>query len=518
MKKMKTGINKTRITVLLLSVAIFTISCKEKLTEQATPNKKEVKKYKMTTQTPPGVLIPDEVETRIGKLDFFDGVPTAETAQKIWDHQDFSRAVECMTLSTNAASLVGFRRGIREYGPDNETAIWWKERLDSKGLLLTGNTTVIYMFAWLDTHDGPLVLECPQGMLGIIDDFWFQYVADVGAAGLDKGEGGKYLLLPPGYKGETPSGYFVLNSKTYGNWLALRGFAVNGSYDQSIKNLESLKIYPLAERNNPNPMTFHDISGKYINTLHSQDITFFEEVNQVVQEENNDAWDIEALGLLASIGIEKGKPFNPDERMKKILTEAAVVGSATQRTILFRNRDKTVAMWPGSKSWEIGFAGGSYKFEHDGVRLINDRVRFHYYATGITPAMVSSPVGTGSSYVIGLRDSDGEILNGGNNYKLNIPANVPALRFWEVTVYDNQTRSMLQTDQTLPGVTSIQEDIVKNEDGSYDIYFGPQKPDGSVNWVQTIPNKGWNMLWRVYSPTQVWYDKSWRPSEIELIN
>ena len=104
----------------------------------------EPPKYKMTTQTPEGVFIPDQVETRLGTLKFFDGVPTAETAQKIWDQQDFSRAVESMIMNTPAASLVGFRRGIREYGPDNETAIWWKDRLDSKGLLLTGNTTVIY--------------------------------------------------------------------------------------------------------------------------------------------------------------------------------------------------------------------------------------------------------------------------------------------------------------------------------------------------------------------------------------
>ena len=131
--------------------------------------------------------------------------------------------------------------------------------------------------------------------------------------------------------------------------------------------------------------------------------------------------------------------------------------------------------------------------------------------------MVKPPVGMGSQYVIGLRDSEGEILNGANTYKLHVPANVPAKRFWEITVYDNQTRSMLQTDQPLPGVRSIQKNIVQNADGSYDVYFGPEKPDGKVNWVQTIPNKGWNVLWRIYSPTQVWYDKGWRQGEIEKV-
>ena len=252
--------------------------------------------------------------------------------------------------------------------------------------------------------------------------------------------------------------------------------------------------------------------------MHAQDITFFHEVNEVVQEEPAAAWDTESLGMLASIGIEKGKEFKPDARMTKILKEAALVGTATQRSIIWRNRNENVTIWPGSKSWELGFAGGSYAFDHNGARLINERTRFHYYATGITPVMVKPPVGAGSQYVIGLRDSDGEILNGANNYKLHIPANVPAERFWEITVYDNQTRCMLQTDQRLPGVTSIQENLVTNADGTWDIYFGPEKPEGNVNWVQTIPNKGWNVLWRVYSPTQVWYDKGWRPGEIVKVN
>lgn len=475
-------------------------------------------KYKMTTQTPANVLIPDEVETRLGTLKFFDGVPTVETAEKVWDQLDFQRAVECMILTTPAASLSGFRRGIRKYGPDNETAIIWETRLDSKGLLLTGNTTVVYLFMWLDTKNGPVVLEAPPNVLAIIDDFWFHYVSDVGNAGPDKGKGGKYLLLPPGYDEKVPDGYFVLRPKTYGNWFALRGFMVDGKTEPTVKNIkDNLKVYPLAQAKTPRPVKFHDVSNQYINTLHAQDITFFEEVNEVVQEEPNNAFSPEVLGMLAAIGIEKGKTFAPDKRMKKILSEAAIVGTAAQRAIIWRNRDKNVEIWPGSKSWEMGFAGGSHAFERNGVRLINERTRFHYYATGITPVMVKPPVGAGSQYVIGLRDSKGGILDGTNTYKLHVPPKVPAKKFWEITVYDNQTRCMLQTDQRLPGITSLDKDLIENADGSYDIYLGPKRPEGKVNWIQTIPGKGWNMLWRVYSPTQVWYDKKWRPSEIELV-
>ena len=226
----------------------------------------------------------------------------------------------------------------------------------------------------------------------------------------------------------------------------------------------------------------------------------------------------EILGLLASIGIQKGKPFAPDARMKKILAEAAAVGTAAQRTILFRNRNENTVIWPGSKSWEVGFVGGSHEFLNDGVSLINSRTRFHFYATGITPVMVKPPLGAGSQYVLGLRDSEGQPLDGSKTYRIHIPPNVPAKRFWDVTVYDNQTRSLLQTDKPYPGVTSSDSATVQNADGSCDIYIGPEPPEGGkANWIQTIPGKGWNMLWRIYGPLEAWYDKSWRPSEIELV-
>ena len=474
-------------------------------------------KMKYSTEIPANVITPDTMETRIGTLNFVDGVPTKETSQKVWDQLDFSRAVEAMIMTTPAASLQGFRKGIQKWGPDNETMIYWDGRLDSKGLLLTGNTTVVYTFMWIDLKDGPMVMETPPNVLGIIDDAWFRYVCDFGDAGDDKGKGGKFLLVPPDYKGELPTdGYFVKKSKTYGHWLAMRGFMTNFDPDPVVKNMkEHFRLYPLGSE--PKEVKWVNTAMQDFSTLHAQDATFYDEVNMTVQEEPAHSHDPEALGLLASIGIQKGKPFKPDARMQKILTEAAHVGTAAQRSIIWRNRDESVVMWPGSKSWEVGFAGGSYAFEHDGVSLINDRVRFHFYATGITPAMVKPPIGAGSSYVIGLRDSEGNDLDGSKTYKIHIPAKIPAKRFWDITVYDNQTRSLLQTDNPYPGVTSIDKATVKNADGTYDVYIGPKKPDGNVNWIQTDPSKGWNMLWRIYGPLQEWYDKKWRPSEIEMV-
>ncbi len=473
---------------------------------------------KMTTEIPANVQTPDRTETRLGALEFVDGFPTAETSQKVWDHLDFSRAVEVMIMTTPAASLVGFRKGIRQWGPDNETMIIWEGRMDSKVLALTPNTTVVYTFMWIDLKDGPMVMETPPNVLGIIDDAWFHYLTDFGNAGPDQGKGGKYLLVPPDHEGTIPDGYIVKKSKTYGHWLAMRGFMTDFEATPVVENMKQhFRLYPLGSE--PREVNWVNVAMKDFNTLHAQDATFFEEVNEIVQEELNSAEDAEILGLLASIGIERGKPFAPDARMQKILAEAAAVGTAAQRTILFRNRAENVVLWPGSKSWEIGFAGGSHEFLNDGVSLINERTRFHFYATGITPAMVKPPVGAGSQYVIGLRDAEGLALDGAKNYQLHIPANVPAKRFWDVTVYDNQTRSLLQTDDPYPGVTSSDSSTVQNADGSYDVYFGPQPPaSGEANWIQTVPGKGWNLLWRIYGPTQVWYDKGWRPGEIERVD
>jgi len=240
-------------------------------------------------------------------------------------------------------------------------------------------------------------------------------------------------------------------------------------------------------------------------------------VNEIVQEEPLFSHDAESLGILASIGIQKGKPFKPDARMQKILSEAAIVGTTALRSINFNNRDKTVQMYPNSKTWEVGFAGGSYQFMDKDVSLNNNRARFHFYATGITPAMVNPGVGKGSQYLIGARDSDGVPFDGAKTYKMHIAPDVPMKNFWDVTLYDNQTRSLMQTDQEYPGVTSIDEGVVKNADGSYDITFSPKKPEGKANWLQTIPGKGWNILWRVYSPTQPWFDKTWQPGDVVLV-
>ncbi len=235
----------------------------------------EAPTMKYSTEIPANVITPDRTETRLGTLEFTDGFPTAETSEKIWDFMDFSRAVEVMIMTTPAASLQGFRKGIQKWGPDNETMIYWDGRLDSKGLLLTGNTTVVYTFMWIDLKDGPMVMETPPNVLGIIDDAWFHYVCDFGNAGDDKGKGGKYLLVPPDYEGSIPDGYIVKKSRTYGHWLAMRGFMTNFDPDPVVKNMkEHFRLYPLGSA--PKEVNWVNTAMQDFNTLHAQDATFFE--------------------------------------------------------------------------------------------------------------------------------------------------------------------------------------------------------------------------------------------------
>jgi hypothetical protein len=261
------------------------------------------------------------------------------------------------------------------------------------------------------------------------------------------------------------------------------------------------------------------MSGIPHSTIHANNFHFFEEVHAVLQMEPNEALDPETLGLFASIGLEKGKPFAPDPRMKKILTEAVAVGNATARTLTFRSREKANYIYPGS-GWWLPSASGYDFLQEPGVFDLDSRTAMHYWATGITPAMFAKMIGRGSQYAGAFVDRSGRELDGGKTYKVGLPPNIPMKDNWSFTVYDNQTRSCLQTDQRFPSVNSFDKGVVTNADGSTDVWFGPRLPNGvaGANWVQTIPGKGWNVLFRLYGPTEAWFDKSWRVGEIEMVS
>jgi hypothetical protein len=277
-------------------------------------------------------------------------------------------------------------------------------------------------------------------------------------------------------------------------------------------------MYPLSQKDNPPAMNFINVSGNEHNTIHRMDYGYWEEVNETIQAEPTTGISPEVRGLLASIGIEKGKPFNPDERMKAILIEATKVGSVTAQALAARPRDSRFYVYPGERVWTNPLPGGAYDFMNNGAIFHDARIDMHFYATGITPAMAMKMVGKGSQYLIAYLDKNGNALDGSKTYKIHLPPNVPAKDFWSFTLYDNQTRSMLQTDQRFPGVDNL-GDVKANADGSYDIYFGPKAPKGMENnWIQTVHGKGWNTIFRLYGPLEPFYDQTWKPSDPELIN
>jgi hypothetical protein len=241
----------------------------------------------------------------------------------------------------------------------------------------------------------------------------------------------------------------------------------------------------------------------------------------VIDREPTEFLDPEFRGLFASIGIQKGSPLAPDERMKTILTQAAKLGNATTRALFWYERDQSEFLYEGSY-WKRGMIGNSHEFLADqglGGRNLDARAQYFYMATFNSPAMVWKLIGRGSQYAWGYLDSNGYYLDGGKSYKLNLPGDIPAEQFMSVVVYDSQTRSMIQTGQRFPNKNNKRDEMITNDDGSIDLYFGPTAPEGKeANWIQTVPKKGWFCFLRLYSPTEPWFDKTWRPGEIELAN
>jgi hypothetical protein len=502
---------------------------------------------------------PNATQTRIGPLEFKDGAPTVETASKVYDTLDFTRALNVYNNSFRGASALAIVKGFGSIGVKPGEIAIFSELMDSNSLFLTANADTVYYLTALDLSKGPVVVEQPRNAVGTINDMWFSWIIDIGTPGPDRGLGGKYLIVGPGYDGPLPQGgYFVAHSKTNLALYAARAYLVDGDPKPAVENVKkNLKIYPyqpgsfgtsIAQalegtvRISGEPkipeMKFIEASGRSFNTIPPSDYSFFEMINENVQNEPATSYDVELAGQLAAIGIVHGKKFAPDERMKKILSDAAAVGQATGRTLNWRyamkHPDWTYyegSHW-GSMLWEGGaffetpppiFKDGMFKpLPPTGARTLDSRIAFYYGYTLDSPGMIMRIPGVGSQYLMSFLDSEGTPFDGAKTYKVTLPKDIPAAAFWSFTLYDNQTRSMLQTPQKYPRAGSQSYPSPAAEaaaGGTTTVYFGPTQPNGVArgNWIQTVPGKGWFTLLRLYSPLPSFFDKSWRPSEIAVV-
>ena len=406
----------------------------------------------------------------------------------------------------------------------------WKERLNAKTLVTTPNSDVIYGMGYVNLKtDSLLVIDVPPGMQGILDDFFQRplvseseiegrkWSGDIGLPGPDKGKGAKYLLLPPDYKGGVPKGYFAYRSRTYNVFVFLRGFFKDPKQlEEPVKVMQQVKIYPLGKEASAKPMQFPNGSNIPINMLYPEDGTAFDMLSRIINDEYADPADMEMRGMAAAIGIEKGQPFNPDEHTRKLLNNAAKTAFNIGHAIAYE--PQTIVQngkWYDDRKWLNVFPGNPTFTARD-FNYIDPRTGFFTFAYSASPAMAVMMENVGAKYPAAFVDADGDFLSGDNNYKLHLPANIPAALFWSVTLYDPITGVGLDNGQPFPSLNTMDKPA-QNADGATDLYIGKDDPGKGKVWLKTIPGKGFFVILRLYGPTKAFFDKTWKPSDIEKI-
>ena len=436
------------------------------------------------------------------------------------------RAVEAVIWGMPAVNYdMMFQAMVRDTkaGPGSNKVVYWSRPFGWKNQTLTPNPDTIYLMPFINTKDvGPMVLEIPpadQGtIVGSIDDCWQAALEDVGPAGVDKGKGGKYLILPPDYKGKVPDGYIAMPSETYQSYALLRS-NVKSKSDADIAAAvtygKRIKLYPLSQAASPPATTFIDAIDVVYDANIPYDFRFFESLNRMVQSEPWIRRDMAMIDQLKAIGIEQGKPFNPDAKLQQTLKE----GIAEAHAWMDNQYDSfytTTAEYPGSH-WALPVS-----------KDLITATESHFADTNLYPTdsrgvaytyAFFSPkhLGAGQYYLFAIQDKDGNAFDGANSYRLHVPPNVPVKQYWSVTAYDRATHGLIR-DTKWSSRSSQTEGPHKNADGSVDIYFASQPPDGKEsNWVQTSANGKFEGLFRFYGPEKSLFDKTWKLPDIEKV-
>lgn len=529
---MRTRTTLTTIVVLLAAGTLIGWLASNRSSVQA-----QDKKPEPSTKTDAS---PPQRFEQLANSPFSSNRPTAETAKILKDELLFQRAVQTYLWAMPLINLMGMKDGSEKvFGAGYNVLPIWKKRLDAKTLVTTPNSDVIYAMGYVDLgKTGPLVYEAPPLLQSILMDAWQRpipvdggkYFGDIGFFGPDEGKGGKILILPPGYKGEVPKGYFVYRSGTNTVFVFLRSFFKDPkNLTPAVERLEQSKIYPLGKKDSAKAMKFPDASGVPANMLPRSDASAFDQLKYLVDTEGTNLASPDWLGMLAGLGIVKGKPFNPDARTRAILGAAAKTAYKTSRVIGFENAVSGLSfrVYP-DRRWVNPFADGTpdnpggvndfnWMRPKEGYRDLDARIWMFTDYYSLSPGMISQTPGKGAKYMIAFTDADGEPLMGGSSYKLHLPKDVPAANFWSVTLYEAENASGLANGQPLPSRGSLDKPAM-NPDGSFDLYMGPKAPSGQEkNWLATPPGRGYFAILRLYSPTEAAINKSWKPGNIEKV-
>jgi hypothetical protein len=473
----------------------------------------------------------------LANLPFTENRPTPETTKILSDELLFQRATQTYLWALPLINTLGMKAGSEKaFGAGYNVLPVWKKRLDAKTLVTTPNSDVIYAMSYVDLgKDGPLVFEAPPQLQGILLDFWQRpipvdggkFAGDVGLPGPDGGKGGKFLLLPPGYKGPVPEGYYVYRSGTNNVFIFLRAFYNDPkNLEPPVKLIEQSKIYPLNGQATAKPMQFPDASGVPANMLPISDASAFDQLKLLVDSEPNLAGP-DWMGMLAAIGIVKGQPFSPDQNTRQILEDAAKTGYKMSRVIGFESTvsGRSFLVYP-DRRWLNPVADGTpanpggpldlaWHRSDRGYLDLDTRIWFFTDYYSISPGMISQIPGKGAKYMIAFTDGSGAPLVGEDNYVIHLPANIPAGNFWSVTLYEAENASGLANGQPFPSLGS-RDNPVQNADGGTDLYLGAKAPPGKqANWLATVPGRGYFVILRLYGPTEAALNNSWKPSDVE---
>jgi hypothetical protein len=416
-------------------------------------------------------------------------------------------------VSVDAMREAFFRDASAKYGD----IVYWSKPADWKNQTTTPNASSLYIYFNFNTKDGPVVLDFPAaagaGLFGTMLDAWQTPLTDVGPQGADKGKGGKYLVLPPGYKGTVPSGYIPLRSATYNGYALFRAIPATSSdsdVTKAILLVKRLRLYPLASRSHPPEQRFVDMAGKLFDGTVAFDSTFYDRLARMIQEEPVQTRDLVAMGQIRTLGIEKGKEYKPDPAASSTLTESA----REAHTGFIAALNQGEPWWPGSM-WTLPENLGpktGFSFQTSDYLGVDARGMIYFLAYA-PPAKL----GAATFYLTGLHDSQGNPLDGGKSYHLHVPADVPAKQFWAVTVYDLDTAGFIRESPRV-GLDSYNQNLQRNADGSVDFFFGPKPPPGKEsNWIYTTSGGKWFTMFRLYGPGKPLFDKSWRLADIEPV-